>query len=613
VTSNAINFYRLGKARPDENFVNIHLEAKLKSIEFAFEVIYSKFNNHAPKSLGKLKVPMTHSGISFGVLNWSIVLVYLIANIALGWAMSRRVQTASDYYLGDRSAPWWAIGISVLATYVSALSFLGGPAWAYGSGMAALAIHVNYALVVFICIVFFIPFFFNSGVASIYEYLERRFGKASRLIMGILFMFTMSVGAASILTATAFVVTFITGMSPSNAIIILTIIVVFYTMLGGMNAVIWTDVLQGGILIVGALVVLGSLLSQVGPFTEVLAFLDMNEKLNPIITDFDLSIPPTIWAGVIAMTLYHVTVYGANQFMVQRALAAKNIGDAKKSYLIMGYGAFFLYFMFFLIGALLYAYYQGKPFEQPNQIILIFSNSLAIPGLLGVVAAAIMSASMSSTSSALNSLTTITVTDFYRPYLKTDGSDQHYLRISRVLTIIWGLLIIPIAISFVDGKGSILELLSKVGSYAVGAKLAMFGMGFFSKNVTQRGLLIGVVAGFIGLLLIVPLDPIKPLVDNLWSALNLERPVIAWPWYGVIAGTINIVVAWCFSVASNGFQKEWHPHSVPGQIEMFRSQGLEMKSNGWYQVPGKVEPWTWLLLIWFVIIILFLIWFGGLV
>ena len=285
--------------------------------------------------------------IEFGALNWSIVLLYIIANLGLGWAMSRRVKTAEDYYLGDRSAPWWAIGISVIATYVSALSFLGGPAWAYGAGMAALAIHVNYALVVFVCIVFFIPFFFNSGVASIYEYLERRFGVASRVVMGFLFMFTMTVGAASILTATAFVITFITGISAESAIVFMAVIVIAYTMMGGMNAVIWTDVLQGIILILGAFVVLGSLLSQIGPFTEALSFLDMNGKLDPINTDWDLSIPPTIWAGVIAMTLYHITVYGANQFMVQRALAAKSIGDAKKSYLMMGFAAFFLYFIFF--------------------------------------------------------------------------------------------------------------------------------------------------------------------------------------------------------------------------------------------------------------------------
>jgi len=548
----------------------------------------------------------------FGLLNWSIVLAYLIANLGLGWYMSRKVSTSEDYYLGDRSSPWWAIGISVVATYVSALSFLGGPAWAYGDGMAALAIHVNYSLVVFACIVFFIPFFYNSGVASIYEYLERRFGVASRTVMGLLFMVTMALGAASILTATAVVVTFVTGLSTTYAIILMTAIVVAYTMLGGMNAVIWTDVLQGVVLLTGAGIILVALLSEIGALPEAFRFLDMHDKLNPINLDWDPSVTPTIWAGVFAMTLYHITVYGANQFMVQRALAAKSIGDAKKSYMVMGYAAFFLYFTFFIIGALLFVYYEGKPFDQPNEIILVFAKTLAIPGLMGIIGAAILSASMSTTSSAFNSLSTVSVTDFYQKFFHKDADEKHYLGASRVFTVLWGVAVIPLAISFASSTGSILEVMSKVGSYLVGAKLAMFGMGFFSKHTSERGLLIGVVAGLIGLMFFAPLDPLVPAVDPMWAAMGLERPVIAWPWFVVIASGINIAVAWIASVVLDGFKDEWHEHSVPGQIQLFEREKRPFKSDGWYVVPGKVEPIVWTLPVLFVATLVFLYWFGTL-
>ena len=146
--------------------------------------------------------------------------------------------------------------------------------------MAALAIHVNYSLVIFLCIVFFIPFFYNSGVASIYEYLERRFGLASRTVMGVIFMFTMAVGAASILTATAVVVTFVTGLDTATAIVLMTSIVLVYTLMGGMNAVIWTDVLQGVILLAGAGIILVYLLGEVSPLSGALSFLQSNGKLN---------------------------------------------------------------------------------------------------------------------------------------------------------------------------------------------------------------------------------------------------------------------------------------------------------------------------------------------
>jgi len=540
----------------------------------------------------------------FGILNWSIVLVYLVGNLLLGWIMSRRVKTATDYNFGDRSAPWWAIGISVIATYVSALSFLGGPAWAYGDGMAALAIHVNYPLVIFVVVVVFLPFFFNSGVASIYEYLEKRFGRTSRTVMSIIFMMTQSITTASILTATAVVVTFVTGIDPKTSIIIMTVIVLVYTLMGGMNAVIWTDVLQGVILFIGAGIILFYLLDAVAPMSSATTFLAENGKLNPLNTDLDFSVAPTVWAGVFAMTLFHITVYGANQMMVQRALAAKNIGDAKKSYMLMGYAAFFLYFVFFFVGALLYVHFEGKPFEQPNEIILTFANALAIPGLMGILAAAILSASMSSLSSAFNSLSTVSVSDIYKPFVKSDGSEAHYLNMSRVFTLVWAVAVIPMAYAFISSGGSILETLSQVGSYFVGAKLAMFGMGFFSKHTTEKGLLVGVAAGAIGLVAIVGFGGMMG-VDGLY-------PDIAWPWYVVIGGGINVAVSWIASVVLDGFQREWHEQTVPGQIRHFRESGQAEKQGGWYIVPGRIDRSLWGLPLMFVVIILFLYLFGQL-
>lgn len=533
---------------------------------------------------------------TFGYLNWAIVFAYLLGNLALGYALGRKVQTAEDYQLGTRMAPWWAIGISVIATYVSALSFLGGPAWAYGDGMAALAIHVNYPLVIFVVVVVFLPFFYNSGVASIYEYLERRFGVASRSVMSTLFLITQVISSASILTATAIVVTFATGFDVRASIVLITIIVLFYTMLGGMNAVIWTDVLQGVILFLGAGIVLWSLLGEVSPLSDAFARLSADDKLNPINMDIDFSVAPTIWAGVFAMTLFHITVYGANQMMVQRALAAKNIGDAKKSYLLMGYAAFFIYFLFFFIGALLYVHFDGRPFDQPNEIILVFAQSLAIPGLMGIIAAAVLSASMSSLSSAFNSLATISVTDFYERFFKREATADHSLAVSRVLTIAWGAVAIPIAFAFINSGGSILERLTQVGSYLVGAKLAMYFLGFFSKHTTEKGLLVGVAAGF-GALWVVT-QGIAPL--------GVEPANIAWPWFVAIGGGVNVIVSWTASVALSGFQKDWHEQTVIGQIRSFREKNMPEKKGGWFIVPGRIDPICWGLPIFFLLTIAFL-------
>ncbi|MDH3349970.1 MAG: sodium transporter, partial [Gammaproteobacteria bacterium] len=125
----------------------------------------------------------------FGTLNWTILLVYILGNLVLGFFLSKRVHTAQDYYLGQRTTPWWAIGVSVIATYIGALTFLGGPAWSYVDGFSVIFIHINYPIAIFIVITLFLPFFYNSGCASIFDYLERRFGLTSRTVLSGVFLF----------------------------------------------------------------------------------------------------------------------------------------------------------------------------------------------------------------------------------------------------------------------------------------------------------------------------------------------------------------------------------------------------------------------------------------
>ena len=282
---------------------------------------------------------------AFGLINWLVLGAYLCANIVLGFVLSKKVKTADDFFVGQRNIPWWAIGVSVVATYVSAMSFLGGPAWAYTEGLSVIAIHLNYPLVIFIVVAFFLPFFFNSGVASIYEYLEKRFGPMSRSLIAIIFLASQTLSSAAVLYATALVLEFITGMPVVYAIITITLIALVYTIMGGLAAVIWTDVIQASILLVGALIITISLINNLSlPLGETLEILKAEGKTNPLNFSFDTTRVSTVWTGVIAMSLFHITVYGANQMMVQRTLASKNIGDAKKSFLMMGYFAILIYF-----------------------------------------------------------------------------------------------------------------------------------------------------------------------------------------------------------------------------------------------------------------------------
>lgn len=531
-----------------------------------------------------------------GTLNWSILVGYVLLNLLLGFVLSKNVRTADDFYLGRRATPWWAIGISVIATYVSALSFLGGPAWSYSNSLAVIAIHLNYPIVVFVVVTLFLPFFFNSGVASIYDYMERRFGARSRAVISSVFLVSQALTSAAILYATSLVIQFITGIDVKTAIVVVTVIALIYTMMGGITAVIWTDVIQAGVLFVGAVIILFALLEQMPmPLAEVLAELKAQGKTNPLDFSFDWSREATIWSGVIAMTLFHVTVYGANQMMVQRTLAAKNIGDAKKSFLLMGYGAFFIYFLFFLLGILFYGYYGGREFDDGNTIILEFAASYGMPGLMGIIAAAIVAASMSSLDSSFNSLATISTIDFYQKYFKPDQTAEHYLRVSRLFTVFWAAIIIVPAIIYSTSEGSVLQTLSKIGAYFVGAKLSMYGLGFFSKQATENGLLIGVAAGFL----------------IIWYIAT--QTDIAWPWYCLIGGLANIIVALIASRIVDGPQKAWSEYSIRGQQKKFREEGLAEKDGNWYVVPGKIDKASYGLLVFFVLTIVFLFSFEQLI
>ena len=529
----------------------------------------------------------------FGTLNWAILVVYIIGNLVLGFFLSKRVHTAEHYFLGQRTTPWWAIGISVVATYIGALTFLGGPAWSYAEGFSVIFIHINYPIAIVFVVTVFLPFFYNSGCASIFDYLERRFGLTSRTVMSGIFLFGNIAYSGIMLYTTALVLEFITGIDVIGAILIVAVVAVTYTMLGGISAVIWTDVIQTGILFLGALITIFLLVGELPDGLHgTLQSLKEIGKTDPFETSLDPAKVATIWTGVVAMSIYHVVVYGVNQMMVQRTLAAKTIGDAKKAYIFMGYIAFFVFVLFFGLGVLFYSYYGGKVFDNENLIVLDFVAGMGFPGLMGIVTAAIVAAAMSSLDSSLNSMATVTTLDFYEKFFKKDGSPEHYLKASRWFTLFWAVFMVIPAIMFIKSGGSVLEILSKVGSFLVGAKLAMFGLGFFSKHTSERGLLVGVVAGFL----------------SLWYVeFNMD---IAWPWYCALGGRVSITVAWVASVLLDGFQESYSPYTVKGQLKKYEDENLPMMQDGWYVVSGKVDKSSYGLLAFFGFCVLGL-WFAN--
>lgn len=529
---------------------------------------------------------------TLGGADWAVLILYAVSAVGLGIYLGKDVKSAHDFYVSSKPISWWAIGLSIIATYISAMGFLGGPAWSYTEGFSTVVLHLNYPIVVFVVVLWFLPFFYNSGVVSIYDYQERRFGPTARTVISVLFLVTQVLGSAAILYVTSLVLQFLTGIDVIYAIVIVAAIALLYTAVGGIAAVIWTDVLQAGMLLIGMAIITVALANKLPlPLFETLQDLKAEGRTNPFDFSLDASGVTTVWSGLIAMTVYHITVYGANQMMVQRTLSAGSIGDAKKANIMAGFVAVFQTAFSFFIGILLYSYFQGKSFDNTNTIMLHFVADVGVPGLMGLISAVVLATAMSSLDSSLNSLSTISTVDFYQRYFRREASPEHYLKVSRISTVIWALLIVIPAIGYTTSSGSILETLSKVGSYTVGAKLSMFAMGFFSKHTTEKGLLVGVVAGIVTI----------PFVAAFTE--------VAWPWYCVIGAVVNVLVSWVSSILMDGWQSDWSPYTVHGQKQKFAAEGLEEMRDGWYTVPGKIDRSTYWLLAFMAIVLASLYYF----
>jgi len=510
---------------------------------------------------------------TFTALDWAFVVAYLIGSLWIGWRMSRRVDDAQDFYLGDKSTPWWAIGLSVAATYVGATSFLGGPAWGYDAGLAASLIHINYPIAIVIVISVFLPIFYALGSASIYDYLERRFGRSVRTLMSGVFLFSNVFYSALMLYTVALVFSLITGWDIRWIIVLVAVFATTYTVMGGIGAVIWTDVLQTGFLLAG--IIIAYVLVIGAADGETLSNLKAAGKTDAFATTLDPAVVETIWTGIFAMSIYHVTVYGVNQMMIQRTLAAKSLADAKKSYILMGYLAFPVFFAFFFLGILLFDHYGGREFADSNQIILGFLNEFRVPGMMGFIAVAVIAAAMSSLDSSLNSMATVSTVDFYQVFARTDASPEHYLKASRAFTVIWAVVIILPAFLFIGSENSLVEILSKIGSFFVGARLSTYMLGFFSRRANEAGVMVGILAGFAALV------GVEVGMD------------VAWPWYCLIGGGVSIAIGWLASIVVGRSAPDWHPMSVPGWRARYKGPERDGK---WSLLPGVVDKASWVLL-----------------
>src|SRR5579859_5210975 len=430
-------------------------------------------------------------------LDLVIVLAYLLGVTALRVYFRRGQQNVHDYFLGGRSAPWWAIAFSIVATETSTLTIIGTPAIAYGGNLTFLQLVFGYLVGRILIVLLLLPGYFRGEFFTAYALIEKRFGEKMRAVAASTFLITRAIAEGVRVSAIALVISVVLGTSEKFAVVLVIALTILYTLEGGMKAVIWTDVAQLMIYLTGSAVTLMVLLHRIpGGWTEVTqAAAAAGHKLQVLDFSFRWSTKYTFWSGLMGGAFLTMATHGTDQIIVQRLLAARNERDSRRALLTSGVIVLIQFTVFLLIGVLLFVFSQHAPLlapgERTDRILPLFLVREMPPGLAGLLLASIIAVAMSNASGSLNSLAASSVLDFSRLWGKSVDS-KNFLKLSRRMTLAWGLVLMAFGMK---KWGPLLEAGLTVVSLPFGSLLGLFLLGTFDRSANALGALVGMFAG----------------------------------------------------------------------------------------------------------------------
>lgn len=439
------------------------------------------------------------------------VVIYALAMLGLGWWAKSRIKGTSDYYVAGRSVPGWAVGISMLGTAISSITFLAYPGSSYTGNWSRLVPGLMLPIATTIGAYFFVVFYRRTLFVSAYQYFEHRFGNWGRSYASAVWSIASIYRMGAILYLMALPIRLITGWNILTVMLVFGIVITVYTMWGGLEAVIWTDVVQTVVLAVGGILTVLIVFVKVpgSPF-EVLAPAWNAGKFG-VAADLDFTfVRDTFWVLAFSGLIGNVQEYSTDQTKIQRYAAASSDGGALLAIWTVGLGCIPLWSLFMLVGTCLWAFYQTYPDALAQVQVLLESHgglradtvypafiiTQLPPFIGGLVISAVLAAAMSSIDSSMNGAATVLTTDFYRRHFATDRDDQHYLRIARGVTSVLGLLMVAVAYGLYSlGQSAILDTLFFIGSIMGAGLGGLFLLGFVSNRVNWQGALIGLLAG----------------------------------------------------------------------------------------------------------------------
>ena len=436
-----------------------------------------------------------------------VFLVYIVGIAAFGGSFFRKDRTSSSYTIGNKDIPGWVITMSIFATFVSSISYLALPGNAFLNNWNAFAFSLSLPIASLISVKFFVPLYRKINSPSAYTYMEQRFGPWARIYVSLCYLLTQLMRIGTILYLLALTLNAIAGWDITTIIVITGVVVGIYSTLGGITAVLWTDAIQGIILIVGAVVCVVYILFNMpeGP-GQVIDIALANDKFGLGSFDLDLS-DSTFWVVLVYGIFINLQNYGIDQNYVQRYMASKSDKAAQRSALIGGLMYVPVSALFLFIGTSLFAYYDAAatlPLElqdvtKSDRVFPYFIVNALPAGLSGLLVASIFAAGMSTISTSFNSSATVFLTDYYNKYFKKNASDKEGLKVLYIASAVISVLGIAIAIGMINVK-SALDAWWKLASIFSGGMLGLFLLGVLSKSKNVIGAIVGTIAGILVIL-----------------------------------------------------------------------------------------------------------------
>lgn len=464
------------------------------------------------------------------MLDWVVAAIYMSGVVALGMWLGRRQAGASDYFLGKRGLPWWAILVSVVATETSALTVISVPGIGFRGDLTFLQLTIGYLLGRIGVAWLLLPGYFRGDTQTAYQILGTRWGLPAQRAASAVFMVTRTLGDSVRLFATAIPLAVVTGWSYPASILALGAATLLYTYTGGIRAVVWVDVVQWFVYVLAgsAAVVVGL---QLAP--DALRIAADAGKLRVLDFRPSLTVPYTFLAAVTGGALLSAASHGTDHLIVQRLLATRALREARLAIVGSGVVVMAQFALFLVVGTVLWSAFPEGRAMAGDEVFPRFATTHLTGGLAGLVLAGILAAAMSTIASSVNSLASAATHDYYAPLAKRTD-DDHLLRVGRLFTLAWAVVLIGGALLFRQRETPVVVVALSIASLTYGALLGTFILARFSR-VRQRDAILALAAGGVVMAVVVFAGPLAAATGRPGWLETLAR--LGWPWY-VPMGTV---------------------------------------------------------------------------